>query len=57
MRSECLVFAKHEGLVDSDGNEMPVATADNLKDALHYARMYGQDGPTRVVEKPKERRS
>jgi hypothetical protein len=44
------VYAKHEGLVDANGKELPVASADTLADALHYARVYGQDGPTRVVE-------
>ena len=50
--SRWLVYAKHEGLVDDQGQELPVAVADTLPDAFHYARMYGQDGPTRIVEQP-----
>lgn len=52
-----LVYAKHENLFDARGKEMPVAKADTLPEALHYARIYGQDGPTRVVEMPRRGRA
>jgi hypothetical protein len=55
--SKWLVYAKHEGLVDAKGKELPVAKSDTLAGALHYARMYGQDGPTRVVEQPPRKRA
>lgn len=50
-----LVYAKHEVLFDAQDEEMPVATADTLADALHFARMYARNGPTRVVEQPRRR--